>query len=119
MDAYGYTILRRYEGVAVVESVHFQQIAAADVRSIGEREVLLGNVYPVRTHFHLVADLVVAKEFTVEDEVDKLCSRVEFQRGEFAHQGGYGIAHETFVTGICQQGPAFGLGVPFSEKFLF
>ena len=31
MDAYGYTILRRYEGVAVVESVHFQQIAAADV----------------------------------------------------------------------------------------
>ena len=119
MDAHRSPIARGVEVVAVLEAVDFEQIAARDVVVFTQRVVLLGDVYAVRAHVYLVANLVSAHIDVVEHEVDELGGRIELERREGSQGRGDGVAHHRLVAGIGQQRPLLGLSVAFAQKLLF
>ena len=118
MDAYR-QIMGRGEVISILESIHLKKVSSSDITGFGEWKILFDDVDTVRTHLHLVADLVIALIDPVEREVHKLGSRWVFHTDEIAHLRSDGVSDERLVGGIGQQCPFLGLCIAFTQEFLF
>ena len=104
---------------SVVEAIHFEQIAAGDVGSGGEWIVLFDDIHSMRTHIQMVADLVSALIGTVQREIDKLVSRIEFESEPLSHFVGDGIANHCLVACIGKKCPVPGFCISLPQELLF
>ena len=116
--AYGGVVVVGCEAVAVLETIHLQQVAARDVGVVGQRHFLFDDIHTMGAHFNLVADLVVSLILPVEHHIHELGGGIELQRCELTQSRSQRVSHERLVGSIGKQRPFLGLRISFAQQFL-